>query len=78
MRIPKFLEDPIKSYYSWTQKYSTPDILPLIPIVSKSCNIERCVDNILQIIQNMKVSKCSELELSMFRGTTLSGQYPLI
>ena len=32
----------------------------------------------LQIIQNMMVSQCSELELIMFRGTTLSGQHPLI
>ena len=48
---------------------------PLIPIVNKLCNIECCVNNML--IQNM-VSQCSELELSMFRGTTLSGQHPLI
>ena len=32
----------------------------------------------LQIIQNMMVSQCSELEVSMFRRTTLSGQHPLI
>ena len=55
-----------------------PDVFSLIPVVNKSCNIERCVNNMLQIIQNMIVSQCSELELSMFRGTTLSGQHPLI
>ena len=55
-----------------------PDVFPLIPIVNKSCNIGRCVNNMLQIIQNMMVSQCSELELSMFRGTTVSGQHPLI
>ena len=59
--------------YSWDQMYST-----LTPIVNKSCNTECCVNNMLQIIQNMMVSQCSELEPSMFRGTTLSGQHPLI
>ena len=57
-----------------------PDVFPLISIVNKSCNIEQCVNNMLQvqIIHNMMVSQCSEFELSMFRGTTLSGQHPLI
>ena len=54
------------------------DVFASIPIANKSCNIECCVNNMLQIIQNMVVSQCSELELSMFRGTTLSGQHPLI
>ena len=58
--------------------FNPPDIFPLISIVNKSCNIERCVKNMFQIIQNTMVSQCSELELSMFRGTTLSGQHPLI
>ena len=59
--------------------FNPPDIFPLIPIVNnKLCNIECCVNNMLQIIQNMMVSQCSELELSMFRGTTLLGQHPLI
>ena len=58
--------------------FNPPDIFPLIPIVNKLCNIERCVNNMLQIIQNMMVSQGSELELSMFRWTTLSGQHPLI
>ena len=58
--------------------FNPPDVFPVIPIVNKLCNIERCVNNMLQIIQNMMVSQCSELELSMFRGTTLSGQHPLI
>ena len=58
--------------------FNPPDVLPLIPIVNKTCNIERCVNNMLQIIQNMMVSQCSKLELSMFRGATLSGQHPLI
>ena len=58
--------------------FNPPDIFPLIPILNKSRNIERCVNNMLQIIQNMMVSQCSELELSIFRGTTLSGQHPLI
>ena len=53
------------------------DVFPLIPIVNKSCNMERCVNNMLQIFRNMMVSQCSELELSMFRGT-ISGQHPLI
>ena len=30
-----------------------------------------------QITQNMMVSQGFELELSMFRGTTVSGQHPL-
>ena len=58
--------------------FNPPDVFPLIPIVNNSWNIELCVNNMLQIIQNMMVSRCSELELSMFRGTTLSGQHPLI
>ena len=58
--------------------FNPPDVFPLIPIVNKSWNIERCVNNMLQIIQNMMVSQCSELELSVFRGTTLSGQHPSI
>ena len=33
-----------------------PDIFPLISIVNKSCNIERCVKTILPIIQNLIVS----------------------
>ena len=37
-----------------------PDIFPLIPIINKSCNIGRCVNNMLRIIQNMIVSQCSE------------------
>ena len=55
-----------------------PGVFPLIPIVNELCNIECCVNNMLQIIQNMLVSQCLELELSMFRGTTLSGQHPLM
>ena len=55
-----------------------PDVFPLTSIVNKSCNIECCVNKMFQIIQNMMVSKDLELELSMFRGTTLSGQHPLI
>ena len=58
--------------------FNPPDVFPLIPIVNKSCNIERCVNNMLQIIRNMMVSQWSELELSMFGGTTLSSQHPLI
>ena len=41
-----------------------PDVFLLIPKANKSCNIVRCVTNMLQIIQNMMVSQCSELELS--------------
>ena len=55
-----------------------PDVFPLIPIVNKSCNFECCVNNMLQITQNMMVSQCTELELIIFRGTTLSGQHLLI
>ena len=28
--------------------FNPPDVLPLIPIVNKSCNIEGCVDNMLK------------------------------
>ena len=36
--------------------FNPPDIFPLISIVNKSCNIERCVNTILPIIQNLIVS----------------------
>ena len=58
--------------------FNPPDIFPLIPIVNKSCNIERCVKNMLQIFQNMMVSQYSKPELNMFRGTTLSDKHLLI
>ena len=58
--------------------FNPPEVFPLIPIVNKSRNIEHYVNNMRQIAQNMMVSQCSELELSMFRGTSLSGQHPLI
>ena len=45
------------------------DVFPLTPAVNKSCNIECCVNNMLQIIQNMMFSQGLELELSMFRRT---------
>ena len=54
-----------------------PDVFPLIPIVNKSSNIKRCVNNMLQIIQNM-FSQGLEVELSMFRRTTVSGQHPCV
>ena len=46
-------------------------------IVNKSGKIECCVNIMFQIIQNMMVSQGLELELSMFRRTTISGQHPL-
>ena len=55
-----------------------PDIFPLTSMVNKSCNIECCVNNMLQIIQNMMFSQGLELELSMFRRTTISGQHSLV
>ena len=68
--------------YAWqlqfeAEEYNPLDVFPLIPMANKSCNIDRCVNNMLQIIQNMMVSQCSELELSVCRGITLSGQHPL-
>ena len=33
--------------------FNPPDVFPLIPIVNKSCNIECCVNKMLQIIQNV-------------------------
>ena len=68
----------MKDYTVGSRSIQPPDVFPLIPVVNKSCNIECCVNNMLQIFQNMMVSQCSELEPSMFRGTTLSGQHPLI
>ena len=58
--------------------FSPPDVFPLTPIVIKLCKIEYCVNKMLQIIQNMMFSQGLELELSMFRRTTISGQHPLI
>ena len=55
-----------------------PDFVPLISIVNESCNIECCVNNMLQIIRNMMVSQGLELKPSMFRRTTISGQHLLI
>ena len=48
-----------------------PDVFSLTPVVNKSCNIQCCVNKMLQIIQNMMVSQGLELELSMFRRTTI-------
>ena len=53
-------------------------IFPLISIVNKSCNNERCVDTVLPIIQNLIVSQGLELILSMCRSTTMSDQRTLI
>ena len=55
-----------------------PDVFPLTPIINKLCNIECCVNKMLQIIQNMMVSQGLEVELSLFRRTTISGQRILI
>ena len=55
-----------------------PDVFLLTPIVNKSCNIECCVNKMLQIIKNMMFCQGLELELSMFRRTTISGQHVLI
>ena len=55
-----------------------PDVFPLISIVNKSCNIERCVNSMLPIIQNLIVSQGLELILSMCRRTTMSDQRTLI
>ena len=54
-----------------------PDVFQLIPIVNKLCNIECCVNKMLQIIQNMMFSQGLELEVGMFRKTAISGQNPL-
>ena len=45
--------------------FNPPDVFPLIPIVNKSCNIERFVKDMLQIIQNKMVSQGLELELKV-------------
>ena len=57
-----------------------PDVFPLTSIVNKSCNIDCCVNNMLQIIQNMMVSQGLGLELHvyMFGRNTISGQHLLI
>ena len=57
--------------------FSPPDIFPLISIVNKLYNIERCVKSMLPIFQNKIVPQGLELILSIFRRTTLSGQPPL-
>ena len=54
-----------------SEVFNPPDVFPLIPIVNKSCNIECCVNKMLQIIQNMTVSEGLELELSIVRRTKL-------
>ena len=64
--------------YTEAEVFIPPDVFPLIPIVDKLCHIEYCVISMLQIIQNMLVSQGSELELRMFRETTVSGQHSLI
>ena len=55
-----------------------PDTFPLTVTVNKSCNTECCVNKMLQIIQNMMIPLALELELSMSRRTTISGQHILI
>ena len=45
--------------------YSTPDVFPLTPVVNRSCNIECCVNRMLQILQNMMVTQGLALEPSM-------------
>ena len=50
----------------------------LTSIVNKSCSNEFCVNTMLQIFQNIMISQGLELELTMFRRTTMSGQHPLI
>ena len=58
--------------------FNLPDVLPLTPVVNKSCNIERFVNNMVQIIQNMMVSQGLELKICMFRRTTTTSQHPLV
>ena len=56
-------------------------LFPMTSIVNKSRNIDRCVNSMLLINQNMIVSQGLEHILSMFRRTgrtTISGQHPLI
>ena len=57
--------------------FNPPDIFPLISIVNRSCNIERCVKSMRPIFQNKIVSQGLERILSIFRRTTMSGQPPL-
>ena len=59
----------------FSKLFNPPDVFPLTSIVNKSFNIEWCVNNMLQIIQNMMVYVVLELDLSMFRRTTMSGQH---
>ena len=65
--------------YSGVKNYSTPPaFFPLTSIVNKSRKIECCINSMLPINQNMIVSQGLELMLSIFKRTTMSGQYPLI
>ena len=74
------LDMPTKDvlYTVGNRRIQPPDIFPMTSIVNESCNIECCVNSMLQIIQNMMVSQGLELELSMFRRTIISGQHLLI
>ena len=49
--------------------FNPPDIFPLISIVNKSCNIERCVKSMLPIFQNKIVSQGLECILSSYNGS---------
>ena len=73
----KKIEIKINNIQLEAKVFNPPDIFPLISIVNKSCNIERCVKSMLPIFQNKIVSQGLECILSMFRRTTMSGQHPL-
>ena len=69
--------------YSCSQNHSIPGRFPIDffgkqVVQDWACKIERCVNSMLSINQNMIVSRGLELILSIFRRTTLSGQHPLI
>ena len=64
--------------YSCTQNYSTLLAFPYDFYRNRLCNIDCCVNSMRPINQNMIVSQGLELELSMFRRTTMSGQHHLI
>ena len=71
-------QDNQRTYTVGVRCIQPPDVFLSTPVVNKSCNIDCCVNNMLQIIQNMMVSEGLGLELSVFRRTTVSGQHPLI
>ena len=53
------------------------ELLPMNPIVRKSCNIEHCGKEMHNIVANMMLSQYIQLKLSLLWRTTDSGLLPL-